>query len=602
MNCLSTTLRAAAFAQLSLSQISPIKHLLYAITACLVCLPAFGAYTGAGANASRVSEMLSTNWLAEVRSALPSERFGPESTFQQITNLLCARSRSGNVSAQGLWGWVVLIHGHSAESVQTGLELVRNSGSNGYVPAMLNLGFLLEGGVYVPQDYKEALYWFSEAAARTNSDGLLQVGGCYHYGLGATQNLALAADYYRRASDLTNYIAMKSLGYLYMNGLGVRKDPETAKLWLLRAAIEGKNPRAMLNLGALSSGSNNQNTNQLAEAFGWWKRSADLGDPLASLQVARLYYWGLGVVETNIDEYRFWRLRAATLGATEAQYLMGAAFRDGDGVEKNTDSSLLWLRKAAAKNHPSALYDLALYYLRSKTNGLDRLQSATYMMQAAKGGHRDAQYWYAMSLLRGETGAQDCETGKQWLEKAAENNVPHAEFAMYHSCYVGAPLAPGCAALQKDIPQALDWLRRASSHGDPQAQATMAVMMIRGTEMAQNKYEAERLLRSAAKRGFPNAQNDLGYAILDGDTQSRDLVEAGMWCTLAKQSATDTNVVIRAEVNVANICSKLSNEQFLQMQQRVRSFHPAPPAPVDPLEKNWEKNPAYQQEDGLFGH
>jgi hypothetical protein len=248
----------------------------------LACGCALADYTKPDLLPISPPDVLSTNWLAEVKQAIPSAHVTPESNFQTITNLLCQESRRGNVAAQGLWGFFLLVQSRSPEDAAAGLALLRNSATNGFVPAMLNLGLLSQGGVYVRQDYSEAFHWFSETADKNNPEGLLQLGKCHHYGLGTTRNLAKAAECYRRAAELTNYVAMKSLGYLLMNGLGVQKDTDAAKRWFMRAAKEGNNRRAMYNLGVLCF------TN-VSEAFQWFKQSAELGTGL------RVFSWQISI-------------------------------------------------------------------------------------------------------------------------------------------------------------------------------------------------------------------------------------------------------------------------------------------------------------------
>src|SRR5207248_1953638 len=105
------------------------------------------------------------------------------------------------------------------------------------------LGLLLRSGKYVAADRNEAFHWFKVAAESGDSEGELQLGACYHYGFGTPHDFSMAAKYYRLAAKKTNYVAMKSLGYLLMSGLGLTKDLEAAKYWLTRAAKEGGNPR-----------------------------------------------------------------------------------------------------------------------------------------------------------------------------------------------------------------------------------------------------------------------------------------------------------------------------------------------------------------------
>jgi TPR repeat protein len=552
--------------------------------------------------ANAFEDSLSTNWLMAVRTVLPARLLAKKNPgFQEMTNSLCQESRRGNNAAQGLWGFTLLVFSHSPKDAETGLQLLRDSAEKGNVSALVQLGLLYEGGKYVRKNYNEAFHWFSLAADKGDPEAQLQLGGCYQYGLGTTPDFVMAAKSYRRSAEQTNYVAMKSLGYMLMNGLGMDKDLEAAKFWLTRAAKEGGNRRAMFNLGALCS-MNFPDTNSMAEAFQWYKQSAELGDPLACYQLSNFYYRGWGAVETNPASYRYWRFRAASLGATEAQCEMGAAYRTGDGVPKNVETSLEWYRKAAAKNHPKAFYDLALHYLEDKTNRASLVMANNYMLLAAQAGHREAQYQYAKSCFRGDVAPVDFENGKQWLAKAAEAGWARAEFCLFQLYYNG--VAPGreCPPYPKDKVEAVKWLRRAADHENFQAQSTLAIMLIRGVDVETDKPTAEKLLRNAAEHGYGQAQNDLGFAIENGDIGSIDMVESAMWCQLAESHLTDPNVLRRAQVNLSNALSRLTVDQQLEVDRRVKNFQALPIAETDPMPAGWEKNAYYEQEDGHFGH
>lgn len=284
-----------------------MRHLFAMILILLACGPAHADYTSSDVMPIRAGDMLSTNWLASVKEALPSAHSTGELSFQAATNLLRQESQRGNIAAQGLWGFVVLVQGRSPEDAATGLRLLRNSAEQGFVPAMLNLGHLFEGGEYVQRDYSQAFHWFTKAGEKNNPEGLLQLGVCHHYALGTTRDMVKAVECYRRSSEMTNFAAMKSLGYLLMDGIGVDKDTEAATYWSMRSAKEGGNRRAMYNLGVLFNSKLPQN-NSATEAFQWFKRSAEEGDGLASFELARYYKQGGGGVQTNLGAFHYWRL------------------------------------------------------------------------------------------------------------------------------------------------------------------------------------------------------------------------------------------------------------------------------------------------------
>jgi TPR repeat protein len=543
---------------------------------------------------------VSTNWLNAVKVALPAQYWtNADLTLEQLTNLLCQQSQKHNVAAEDLWALVLLSRGGSTEESQAAVRLLQDSANQGFAPAMANLGICYENGKCIPVNYDQAFHWFSLAAAAGNAEGELQLGACYHYGLGTVPDLKKMVKYYRLAAMQTNYTAMKSLGYVMMNGIGTARDPEMAKYWFTRAAKEGGNRRAMYDLGVYYQ-TKSPDTNAMNEAFYWYRRSAELGDPLACYALAECYLVGWGT-EMNADSYRLWTFRAATLGATQAQDVMGRAYQYGNGVPTNMDTALIWYRKAAAKEHPDALYQLAIYYFRNIEHGSFNL-AKEYMVRAARAGNLDAQYQCALIDFHGDVGPLDFEEGKQWLADSASHGWAPAEFLLFQLYYNGYPPAPGCPNYPLDKIEGIKWLRRAADHGFLQAQSVLAVMLVRGTDMEPNTVEAAKLLRNAAQRGYVQAQNDLGFAIMHGDLGITDMVQAAMWLELAKARWPDPKTERRVDVNLSNALAQLTPDQQQEVAQQVKGFQPLPLPNLDPLLKDWDKNPDYQQEDGQFGH
>jgi TPR repeat protein len=119
-------------------------------------------------------DRLSTNWYAAVIAAVPA-RYRANTNFNvaEATNYICQESRQGNAVAQALWGFALVVQSNSPEASATGLQLLRGSAEKGCIVAMLNLGYLLEGGKYVRKNYNEAFHWFNQAAAAGNAEAEL---------------------------------------------------------------------------------------------------------------------------------------------------------------------------------------------------------------------------------------------------------------------------------------------------------------------------------------------------------------------------------------------------------------------------------------------
>ena len=539
---------------------------------------------------------LSTNWFLEVAAAFPTNfPKGRSWDYHMATNLLCQESQQGDDRAEGLWGFWLMTQGRSPGDKEAGLQLVKSSAGKGYVPAMMNLGRIYSAGHFVHKNYNDSFTWYRKAADQGDAGGQLKLGFCYQYGLGTTPDPAMAGKLYRLAAVQTNYLAMKCLGLLLMNGQGCDTNEVEAAYWLARSGKEGGNRRAMYNLGVLYS-RKYPDTNSMSQAFQCFRQSAELGDALAALQLAKYYFYGWGAVETNRASYRYWRFKAAFLGSTEAQYAMGWAYRQGDGVPADPESVLLWYGKAAAKNHPGACHELALYYLQYRTNRPSLLRANAYLLRAAQLGDREAQVSYAMSCFRGDV-EFNFELGKYWLAKAAENKWGNAEFCLYLAYFYGIPPEKNCPAYPRDKMEAIKWLRRAAAHGYIPAQGSLGTMLLLGKDLPEDKVEAEKLLRNAAIHGNAEAQNDLGWAIFRGKISSVDPLEAAQWCQLAANQFKDPVKLHTAWENTYKALLKLTPKQQTELDIRVKNFKKMPVPEPNPMIENWQSNPAYQQED-----
>ncbi|HEX3624441.1 MAG TPA: hypothetical protein VH280_03345 [Verrucomicrobiae bacterium] len=542
----------------------------------------------------------SSNWVSAVKAAVPAQYWAnADLNFQQMTNLLREQSQAGNWAAKRLWGWVLIGESDGADGAQDGLQCLKDSAGNGCVPAMNDLGAIYESGKYAPTNDAEAFRWFKQAAAAGNAQGELQLGACYHYGIGTAPDLTNTVKLYRQAAMQTNYVAMKSLGYLLMNGLGTDKDPDAAKYWFTRAAKEGGNRRAMFDLGAIYA-ARIPDTNAAAEAFQWYRRGAELGDPLAALQLAEFYRYGLGT-QTNLTRYHEWIFNAATFGSTEVQYELGLMYQTGDGITADINAALIWYRQAAAKNHPDALYNLGMYYLKDVEHPPYH-QGYDCLIRSAEGGNSAAQYECAILNFIGDVGPPDFEKGKQWLTEAASNGWNQAEFDLFKFYYNGVAPAAGSPKFPIDRPEAIKWLRRAADHGNLQAQEYLGLMLVQGIGMDRGTWEGMKWLKEASEYGYAPAQNDLGYTFLRGDLGLPDRVQAAKWLELAQSHWDNPKTRRMVDVNLSNALAQLNADQKVDVAQEVKNFQPLPVPNSNPLATNWDQYAAYQREDGQFGH
>jgi TPR repeat protein len=164
---------------------------------------------------------------------------------------------------------------------------------------------------YRAEQYTSALRLFEAAARKGNREAQHTLGYMYRDGKGTRRDDAKAFAWYRRSAEQGFAPAEYNLGLMYAQGEGVKADAATARKWFVRAADHGS-AEAQFKLGEIAV-----LDERFDEAFGWFSKAADQGDPDATFNVGSLYYMGRGVAKDDAKATEFYR-RAAELGMPQA--------------------------------------------------------------------------------------------------------------------------------------------------------------------------------------------------------------------------------------------------------------------------------------------
>ena len=97
--------------------------------------------------------------------------------------------------------------------------------------------------------------------------------------------------------------------------------------------------------------------NDFDTAYGFWKKSSDLGDPASQFNIGLLYTMGLGVNQNYREAFKWFEL-SASQGLAEAQYHLGLLYFEGLGVKSSYKDSFYWFKLASDQNLPEAQYYL----------------------------------------------------------------------------------------------------------------------------------------------------------------------------------------------------------------------------------------------------
>jgi TPR repeat protein len=195
-----------------------------------------------------------------------------------------------------------------------------------------------------PADAETALETLRAQATGGDVKAQLDLAIRYRDGKGVTKDAAEAMNWAHRAADAGNADAMDFVGFAYLRGAVVKRNPAIAFAYFKTAANDSA--QAAFNLGQCYYGA--QGTEQdCANALEWWKKAAEMGHGRAAACAAMAYRSGEGVKPDAVQARRLAE-RAAELNNPSGLVLLGEMqFQAGD-----TESAIAnWTK--AAKLHPT---------------------------------------------------------------------------------------------------------------------------------------------------------------------------------------------------------------------------------------------------------
>ncbi|ACA16115.1 peptidase C14 caspase catalytic subunit p20 [Methylobacterium sp. 4-46] len=229
----------------------------------------------------------------------------------EAARLFRRAAEAGNAHAMAHLGWMTKLgKGGLAKDDVEAVRLYRRSAEAGNSLGMAYLAAMYrEGRGGLPEDAREARRLYERAAEEGSAVGRAGLAFLHERGLGGLpRNEAEALRLYRLAAEENNGVAIDHLGQFHRDGKGgLRPDPQAAMAQFRRAADLGFAP-AMAHLGALYEKRRNA-----AEALAWYRRAADLDDPLGLYLLGQAHETGLGMPRNRGEALRLYG-RAAELG------------------------------------------------------------------------------------------------------------------------------------------------------------------------------------------------------------------------------------------------------------------------------------------------
>lgn len=230
----------------------------------------------------------------------------------------------------------------------------------------------------------------------------------------------------------------------------------------------------------------------------------------------------------------------AEQGDAVAQWTLGKAYEQGNGVAPNANSAAIWYRKAADQGNAAAENDLGIMYRIGDGVNRDKEEAVRWYRKAAKQGNPQSLFNLGVSYYNGDGVPSDPISAYAWFLLAEEAGNPAATDAVKRSAAEGGRLGTPEALLQiatmcekgDDLPQsyseAAKWYRKATDVS-PRASVNLASMLIEGKGVPPDYGQAMTLCKSAAKRSFPPGNYCVGYLYERGLGTPVDPKEAAKW-------------------------------------------------------------------------
>ena len=135
-----------------------------------------------------------------------------------------------------------------------------------------------------------------------------------------------------------DFLAQHILADMYFEGIGVKKDKVKALDWMSKAANQGD----ILALNEVAGVVEKDDK----EAYKWFLEAANRGDAMARINLAIIYYFGIGVKEDKEEAFRIC-LEVVNQGYAPAQFLLSFMYLTGRGVDKDYRKAFDWMLKWA---------------------------------------------------------------------------------------------------------------------------------------------------------------------------------------------------------------------------------------------------------------
>ncbi|MDP3704313.1 MAG: tetratricopeptide repeat protein [Legionellaceae bacterium] len=230
------------------------------------------------------------------------------------------------------------------------------------------------------------------------------------YELIEKNNPEQALYWFKKAADSHDISAQMYCAAAYLFGVGVKKNPDTAKRYYIAAAKNG-NSIAQYTV-AESFFETHQSANKKL-GLRWLDKAIEQHNPEAQVILSEQYASGV-LLERNLDKAKEMAQLAVAQNYVPALYQMGRLERS----QKHVEEAEKWYIKAASTNYIPAVIALAELYSETPSPLHNAHEGFLWMLKAAELGSAQAQTALANVYKKGIGVDADEHLAIEWQQKA----------------------------------------------------------------------------------------------------------------------------------------------------------------------------------------
>jgi uncharacterized protein len=196
----------------------------------------------------------------------------------------------------------------------------------------------------------------------------------------------------------------------------------------------------------------------------------------------------------------------AARGSIEQEIELAGAYFEGRGVSRDEKQAAYWYEKAANSGDPGAQLQIGFFYEAGIGVQRDPARAAIWFQRAVAGGSVSAKVNLGVAYMWGSGVRKDPEFGTRLFREAAEKGSGAGACYLADAYYFGV-------GMPKDPKLAMHWLEIAAKRHDPQAELSLAIILL-AENGGDHEARAIKLLRDSAKSGFIAAKHELALRIV----------------------------------------------------------------------------------------